>query len=326
MTMVRSLTISVAMCTYNGSDFILEQLASLAKQKRPPDEIIICDDCSKDDTIEKIRHFEKSSKVRIKLSVNENNLGTTKNFETAIQKCSGDIIVLADQDDIWLPNKLQLIEREFMGNEKIGCIFSNALIVDESLTPLNYTMWDVVGITKRKLKKLQRGHIFNSVINQFLITGATMAFRSQFKCHISPIPANWFHDAWISLIVSSMSQIKPLTASLILYRQHQLNQIGGRKRTLNGLLKKVLKTNRENYFQKELARYRYAYERLHRIGCVNNKKIEMVRNKIKHLELRQRLPRNRLARFPFVTKELLLFGYHRYSRGPEIALQDLLFR
>lgn len=324
--MFRSLTISVAMCTYNGSDFILEQLASLVKQKRPPDEIIICDDRSTDDTVEKIRQFEKYSNVRIKLSINENNLGTTKNFEKATQICSGDIIALADQDDIWLPDKLRLFEREFMKDESIGSVFSNALIVDENLTPLNYTMWDVVGITKRKFKRLRKGRIFNCVLNQFLTTGATMAFRSKFKRHINPIPHSWFHDAWISLIVSSMSQIKPIPVSLILYRQHQSNQIGGKKRTPSHLLKKVLETNRTDYYQKELSRYRTAFERLQQIGGINNQIIEMVENKIKHLELRQRLPENRAARLPFVTKELLLLGYHMYSRGPEIALQDLLFR
>jgi glycosyltransferase involved in cell wall biosynthesis len=314
------------MCTFNGSDFVLEQLASIIKQKRPPDEIVICDDCSTDDTVDKIRHFDKCSDVKIKLCINDKNLGASKNFEKAIQLCCGDIIALADQDDIWLPHKLQLVERELMRDERIGAVFSNAFIVDENLEPLHYTMWDVVGISKKKIRTLHTGYIFNCVLNRFFITGATMAFRSRYKRYIIPIPPIWFHDAWISLIISSVRLIKPIMSSLILYRQHQSNQIGGKKRTLVGLLKRALNTNRVNYFQKELSRYHAAYERLHRIDGVNHQKIKTIQRKIKHLELRQNLPGNRLVRIPFVIKEFLLFGYHRYSRGPEIALQDLLFR
>ena len=100
--------ISIAMTTYNGAQFVQAQLRSILEQTRQPDEIIICDDGSRDDTVNIIRHvMETSGTDRIRLVENEENLGYIRNFYKAISLTKGDYIFLADQDDIWHREKLE---------------------------------------------------------------------------------------------------------------------------------------------------------------------------------------------------------------------------
>src|SRR6266567_6944512 len=102
--------ISVAMCTYNGARFLREQLESIAAQSRLPDELVVCDDGSTDETVETIKAFVGRAPFAVRLEINSKNLGSTKNFEKAIGLCEGEIIALADQDDVWKPQKLAVLE------------------------------------------------------------------------------------------------------------------------------------------------------------------------------------------------------------------------
>src|SRR5258708_3955131 len=99
--------ISVAMCSYNGARFLREQLESIATQTRLPDELIIFDDRSTDETIEIIDAFVKHARFPVRVEISESTRGATKNFEKAIALCQHEIITLADQDDVWHPNKLE---------------------------------------------------------------------------------------------------------------------------------------------------------------------------------------------------------------------------
>ena len=99
--------ISIAMTTYNGSRFLEQQLKSLLRQTKKADEIIIVDDGSSDDTVAIIKKYLNVSNTRIKLYINEVNLGVFKNFEKAISLCKGDIIFCCDQDDVWQFDKIE---------------------------------------------------------------------------------------------------------------------------------------------------------------------------------------------------------------------------
>src|SRR5687768_2514416 len=102
------MVISVALCTYNGAKFIAEQLESICKQTTPPNEIVICDDGSTDDTIACIDRVKKNHPaIDWKIKRNTANLGYVKNFEQAVLLTTGDIVFLSDQDDVWLPEKVQ---------------------------------------------------------------------------------------------------------------------------------------------------------------------------------------------------------------------------
>ncbi|MCD8237981.1 MAG: glycosyltransferase [Clostridiales bacterium] len=119
--------ISVVMATYNGSKYIIEQLNSILKQSLQPDEVIICDDCSSDDTALIIKAFIKENKLNNWFfEVNEKNKGYSLNFSDAMKKSKGDIIFLADQDDIWLEDKIKNMSQIIEKNPKIKLLVSNA--------------------------------------------------------------------------------------------------------------------------------------------------------------------------------------------------------
>lgn len=115
MTLMRP-RISVAVCTYNGSRFLPEQLTSIAAQTRLPDEMVVCDDGATDATAEIIEKFARTAPFLVRFIRNSQNLGSTKNFENAIGLCTGDLIALSDQDDIWMREKLgrqaEMMERD----------------------------------------------------------------------------------------------------------------------------------------------------------------------------------------------------------------------
>src|ERR671918_1535646 len=125
--------ISVAMCTYNGAEYLPAQLESILAQSRPPDEIVVCDDCSTDQTPALLEQFKPESPIPIIIKINKQNLGSVKNFEQTVSMCTGDVVALSDQDDVWRKDKLQLFDDAFRKNPTAGLVFSDAEIVGENL-------------------------------------------------------------------------------------------------------------------------------------------------------------------------------------------------
>src|SRR6476659_5222108 len=136
--------LSIALCTYNGTAYLKEQLESIAAQTRTPDELVISDDQSTDDTLRLIEEFAGTAGFPVRLSINESNLGIAKNFEKAISLCRGDVNVLSDQDDVWHNDKLKSVEGIFEAKPQLSLVFSNAEIVDETLRGLDKTLFEWV--------------------------------------------------------------------------------------------------------------------------------------------------------------------------------------
>ncbi|MCX7172459.1 MAG: glycosyltransferase, partial [Proteobacteria bacterium] len=111
-----------------------------------------------------VEKFAAIAAFPVTIAENQENLGSTKNFEKAIRLCSGDIIVLSDQDDIWDADKLRYIEDEFIRSPHVGLVFSNGNIVNEELSFLGYTLWDVWGFTNRSKKKCLEGKSFDLLL------------------------------------------------------------------------------------------------------------------------------------------------------------------
>src|SRR5438477_7810497 len=220
--------ISVAMCTHNGARYLQEQLDSIAAQTRPPDELIICDDCSTDKTVPLVRQFSEATRLRVRLHINEKTLGSTKNFERAISFCAGEIVALADQDDIWLSHKLAAIEKVFVENPAAGLVFSDAEIVNEHLQPLGRRMWERNGFDRMKMKLISENRAMEVLLPGWTVTGSTMAFKNRFSDLFMPIPEDLplIHDGWIALIIAAVSKVVWIDEPLIKYRQHPGQQIG----------------------------------------------------------------------------------------------------
>ena len=139
--MARS-TISVALCTYNGERFLAEQLASIASQTRLPDELICCDDGSTDGTVAVLESFAATVPFPVRIVRNERNLGSNENFAQAIFLCQGELIALCDQDDRWLPRRLEVEAQALDAHAEAQLVFSDGEMLGETGERLSSRLWD----------------------------------------------------------------------------------------------------------------------------------------------------------------------------------------
>jgi glycosyltransferase involved in cell wall biosynthesis len=313
--------ISVALCTYNGARYLAEQLESLAAQTRRPDELVIGDDRSSDATVEQVRAFAARSPFPVHLSVNEQNLGSTRNFAATVGRCSGDLIALCDQDDVWLPHKLADLEAAF-ADPVVGFAFGDAEMVDERLTPLGYRLWEALRFWPREQRRFQRGGAFEGLLRRYRATGATMAFRASFRTHVLPIPPAWIHDAWIALIISALAPCVPIAHPLIRYRQHPTQQLGEKRRGLLGQYRVARRMTRGTYAA-VAERYTEALERLRTVPGVAPERLQRLGEKVEHYRQRTAMRDPGTWRLPLVLRGLWRGHYARYSLGWKAVAQDL---
>ena len=315
------------MCTYNGAEFLPAQLESILRQSRPPDEIVICDDGSTDETVTILQKFASDPRITIRL--NDKNLGSLKNFEQAISLCSGDVIALSDQDDVWREDKLQLIEPVFRANPRVGLVFSDAEIVDEELNPTNRRIWNEVGFNTHKRKLISQGRALDVLITGWTVTGATMAFRSEYRNLSLPIPTNlqMIHDGWIALTVACVADVVIIDEPLIKYRQHERQQIGVPTRLPKAPPVSTLEAlKRSNPNTRLHAILETLEQRLldHKNEFDCRKALSFAGDYSRHLDARANLPQRRLNRLPTILRELLAWRYHEYANGFKSAAKDLV--
>lgn len=220
--------ISVALCTYNGERFLQAQLSSILSQTRLPDELVLCDDGSSDQTLGIAEAFAESAPFPVRIVRNNTNLGSNRNFQQAIGLCSGDLIVLSDQDDVWAPNRLERSESELRANPNCGLVFSDALVIDDDGKPTGNRLWQNFLFTSELQAKMRRGD-YTPLAQYRFITGATVTFRSRFRPFLFPIIGDWIHDGWIAMIIACLSGICFVSEPLVQYRQHTSQQLGLRK-------------------------------------------------------------------------------------------------
>ena len=313
--------ISIALCTYNGARYLPDQLASIAAQTRPPDEIIVCDDGSQDETPEIARRFAAAMNFPVTLRVNEVNLGSFQNFGQAIDLCTGDVIALCDQDDVWLPEKLSRIAKEFEKDSKVGLVFTDAEIVDAALQPTGHRLFESIRVTDAERQGMVTGRAFEVLLKRNIVTGATAAFRAEWKPLVLPIEKKSFlaHDAWIALLISAVAPIVMRDEPLIQYRQHdaQIQGVRTRERKVEPVSFYETHLNQLNAIRARLSAVTPRPPEL-------DKKLVTIDAQRRHLDIRIGLPRNKIRRSFAVLWELCRGRYHQYSNGFYSAARDIL--
>ncbi|MCX8533631.1 glycosyltransferase [Chryseobacterium luquanense] len=222
----QKVNISVALCTYNGEKYLSEQLDSIFLQSVYVDEIVICDDLSTDQTLEVIQSYLDKYPERIKLIVNEQNLGYVKNFEKAISKTTGDLIFLSDQDDIWLKNKVETVLNEFK-NHPTKNVFSHDLeILSENGEIIKTSFWESPNFKKQ---------FNNAQILEYLLfeknvfPGMTLGITKNAKEEYFPlkkINTTIIHDYEIVLKSCNDEKFMIIPEVLSSYRIHEGQNIG----------------------------------------------------------------------------------------------------
>jgi len=200
--------ISVCIACYEGSQFIEQQLISILSQLSADDEVVMSDDGSKDDTVAIVNRIKDS---RIVWAGVGGRLGVVKNFERALRRAKGDYIFLSDQDDVWLPGKVDACVSLLSANM---LVVTDCRVVDESLHEIMPSFFELRGSGP--------GFLRNLFINSYL--GCCMAFRRELLDIALPIPETTpMHDMWLSLIAEKVGNVAFLAKPYMLYRRHQLN-------------------------------------------------------------------------------------------------------
>ncbi len=230
----QKLSCTVAMCTYNGSQFLEEQLFSLTKQTRLPDELVVCDDDSNDRTFQILEDFAKTAPFPVKISRNSKNLGYIKNFEKCTLLTSGDVVFFCDQDDIWMPDKIEKIMHVFEVRPDVGLVLNNNSFIDAHNHPI-CVREKGLGMTKLPREKL--AHELKEHSTLFFITkqpgswsGCCMAYRRKWNDLITPFITQIPHDCWCLHCLGICANVVYLDEKLNQYRRHAGNvTIGPRK-------------------------------------------------------------------------------------------------
>jgi glycosyltransferase involved in cell wall biosynthesis len=318
------LKISIALCTYNGAAYLDRQLASIAGQDCLPDELVVCDDGSSDETPAIVRRFAEHAPLTVRVEINEENLGVAGNFARAIGLCQGDLIMLADQDDVWRKNKVRRLKQRFEQGPAIAFAFSDAVLVDEHESPLDDTLWDALQFSARERKRMPEGQAFDVLLQRNFVTGATMAFRSDFKDVLLPIPAGWIHDGWIAILLSALAPCELISEPLIEYRQHAHQQIGGQTLTFFRQLQ-IAKQQDSEYFRKIADNFTLVRDRLgqFRPRLLDERCLTVLDEKVRHFQAKTRMREPGTWRWPTILQELLTGRYRRYSLGWKSVAQDV---
>lgn len=269
--------ISIAMATYNGARYIQDQLQSFVAQTRQPNELIITDDCSIDETETIVREFAKTAPFNVKFYRNEMNLGYTGNFNSALMKTTGDLVFLSDQDDVWFPEKIRHMIRVAESNPEALVIMNDAALTDSYL---NY-----VGLTKL-------GQICSAGFSQkSFLMGCCCGVRRELLDFCMPIPLGFKgHDNWLVWVADGLDAKVVDEAVLQYYRRHESNEsqfIANRTtkvtriNVLMHLLKSLFQRDSAIKVQIQLEQLQFFVDGLSELG---RKAPENYRNQLKALE------------------------------------------
>lgn len=318
------------MAVYNGAPYLADQLESIKNQTRWPDELIIVDDCSTDESVLLAQRFARAASFPVSIHINRVNIGSTRTFDRAISLCRGDVIALADQDDVWNPTKLSSLEKVFLSRPDLGLVFSDAEVVDENLQPLGYPLWRARHFDSALQRKIRANRSVDVLLRYNVVTGATMAFRSSLRAVISPIPQIWVHDAWIAFVLACVTKLDYAPIPLIQYRQHAANQIGAGSVGIVERFQKAWKCpvgKHRKRLEVEIEQYNLLKQRVIEVATHIEKDVLARRldEKLDHLRRRLELLRRGGVPALLLAAELVLLRYHRYSNGFRDIANDILY-
>lgn len=235
-------TVSVAMCTYNGEQYVEAQLSSITNQTQPPHEVVIGDDGSTDRTLDIVERFIAAYRgpVTFRLAFRDRVGGVSPNFARTLAECTGQLIALSDQDDVWHPDRLELAASAFAAHPGLVLVNANARLVDGQGTPLGATLFDTLQVAASDFAAFHLQDGFPLLLARNTVTGATTMLRRELLDVALPIPAHWVHDEWLAILAAATRGHDVVERPLIDYRIHGGNEIGVSQPTLKHKASRVL--------------------------------------------------------------------------------------
>jgi glycosyltransferase involved in cell wall biosynthesis len=219
------ISVSVALATYNGEQFLPRQLESLAWQTQLPSELVVTDDCSSDNTVDMLKDFSRSAPFPVRIVVNDETLNYRANFLKAAGLCSSDIILFCDQDDIWRQHKVETISNAFAADPTLSLVYHNATVVDVQERSL-YPVFDAA--EQDRIEKMDIPPPWH------FARGLLQGFRRELLAFddLWPLACEHFdsgrlgHDRWYFFLALAADRIRFIDEDLLMYRQHGNNAYG----------------------------------------------------------------------------------------------------
>lgn len=240
--------VSVALPTYNGEPYLDEQLASIFSQSRLPNELVVRDDGSTDDTMATLAEYERRYPDRIRVEQNDETLGVYGNFERCIEQCSGDAIVLCDQDDVWSENK---VERQLATLESAGAtlVFHDSEITTASLEPVA-SHWELCGYRQGNVRTPEGA--LNELFRTCFVKGSSIMFRASLREHAIPFAGPWPHDYFLAMNAAITGSLYDISEQLHQYRRHDAQDTPSRTRSVTAKIREMIDTSGDTAFDRRI--------------------------------------------------------------------------
>lgn len=312
---------SVALCTYKGERFLSEQLQSIAAQTTKPDELVIVDDNSSDGTLSIAREFARTAPFATKVLANTENLGPALNFTRAMQECQEPIVFFSDQDDVWMPDKMQKFLTLFE-DPVVLAVASNAAVVKSDLSPTGRRLWQSIGFGGGGISTPAPPVLLDHLLRRGnFIAGMCFAVRRDFALTQLPFPKGWLHDGWLGLMAALQGGLRLIDEDLALYRQHESNVVGVPRLSKLQIARLLAGEPRidlhDSYDQTESA--------IERLGNrISADQVAYLTKRLAHLDARLKLSPRRALRVPTILSQLISGNYSEYSAGLFGAGRDIL--
>ena len=316
--------VSVVVCTYNGERYLRDQLQSILDQTMPPDEIIVSDDGSTDSTLEIIEEFASSNGVAQtpvwRVATRTKPLGVSGNFASALKKAMGEFIALADQDDVWEPDRLEKGLAHFSNG--VLLVHSDATLIEASGRPIG-TLMSALRLTSSERRNLLRGLALTALLRRNVVTGATTMIRASLLEQALPIPEGWVQDEWLALVAAAQGGVFFQEDLLIRYRQHGKNEIGASKTDYHEATRRLREKRSEFFARKRRRNHGIAALLDNKPAWLDSVAHSSLAAKVEFDQLRSTLPSSRVRRLVPVLRRWFAGDYGRYARGYVDVIRDI---
>jgi glycosyltransferase involved in cell wall biosynthesis len=221
-----SSSVSVCLCTYNGERFLAAQLDSLAVQTRQPDELVVRDDGSSDGTVALVQSFADRAAFPVKILRSDERSGPAGNLEVVLQEASGDVLFPCDQDDIWMPSKIERLLQALELHPEIPAAFSDSALIDAEGMRLPGSLWSIHGFPAAAQARVEAGKGIVDIALRNVVASHALALRRSGLSLVLPFDGVRYADWWVLLLLAGSDLLVPVDDCLVDYRQHSATAVG----------------------------------------------------------------------------------------------------
>lgn len=317
--------ISIALCTYNGEEYLSDQLDSILTQTLPPNEIVVRDDGSDDATIDILRQYKRKNPGIFDIKINDRNRGVRRNFESAIKACSGRYIALSDQDDIWHQKKLEK-QHNALEETNVALACHNSKLVTKNGREIG-NLWTSLPRPFYPSDDIDPTKTMKELVTRNFIQGATVMLDASWVEQLLPISENWGKDHYLGVQTTLRTGIVTLPEQLIDYRQHNDQVMGGPD---NGFRSRIKKAIAGEFLNPKPEKWE---ELAHWVGSHKNASmapekdeiLPIIQEKVKYERQRSQAVDGGLVRGGYyIIRNYLNGNYDKFGTGMPRAVNDLL--